>query len=100
MVQIMSFQRIVIKEGDHSIKPKVGTKVTVHYVGKFHGTDKVFDSSRARGKPFQFTLGRQEVIKGWDQGVALMSKGEICTLICPPDYAYGKDGVPGAFEFF
>ena len=34
------------------------------------------------------------VIKGWDEGVATMKKGEKCELICPPDYAYGKAGSP------
>jgi FKBP-type peptidyl-prolyl cis-trans isomerase len=53
-------QRIVIKEGDHSVKPQSGKKVKVHYVGKLNGTDKVFDSSRSKGKPFSFTLGAGE----------------------------------------
>lgn len=95
----MSLQRIVTKEGDPKIKPKIGKYVTVHYVGKFHGTEKVFDSSRARGKPFKFILGSQSVIAGWEQGVALMSKGEVCTLVCPPELAYGKRGSPPVFAF-
>jgi FKBP-type peptidyl-prolyl cis-trans isomerase len=56
-------ERIVIKEGDQSIKPKVGKPVTVHYVGKLKGTDKVFDSSRQKGRPFTFTLGAGEGFK-------------------------------------
>ncbi|KAA6384921.1 MAG: putative FKBP-type peptidylprolyl cis-trans isomerase, partial [Streblomastix strix] len=70
--------------------------VFVHYVGKLHGTDQVFDSSRKRGKPFSFTLGAGEVIAAWDQGVAQMNKGETCLLVCPPELAYGDRGVPGA----
>ena len=96
----MPLEHIIIKEGNKNIRPKVGTKVTVHYVGKFHGTEKVFDSSRSRGQPFKFTLGAAEVIAGWDQGVALMCKGEICKLVCPPELAYGKRGYPPVFDSY
>ena len=52
-----------------------------------------FDSSRERGQPFEFTLGEREVILGWDKGVASMCKGELATLRCAPEYAYGQSGV-------
>ncbi|UYV77217.1 FK506-bp2 [Cordylochernes scorpioides] len=55
-----------------------------------------FDSSRDRGKPFKFVIGRGEVIKGWDQGVAQMSVGQRARLICSPDFAYGAHGHPGS----
>lgn len=51
-----------------------------------------FDSNSNRDKPFQFTLGVGQVIKGWDQGFATMKKGEQAVLICSPDFAYGKGG--------
>lgn len=74
--------------------PKSGQTVTVHYTGTLDdGT--VFDSSRNRGKPFKFVIGRGEVIRGWDEGVARMSIGERANLICSPDYAYGDRGHPG-----
>uniref|UniRef100_A0A3Q2WUS2 peptidylprolyl isomerase n=1 Tax=Haplochromis burtoni TaxID=8153 RepID=A0A3Q2WUS2_HAPBU len=55
---------------------------------------KKFDSSRDRGSPFQFKLGAGEVIRGWDEGVAQMSLGQVAKLTCSPDYAYGSRGYP------
>jgi FK506-binding protein 1 len=54
---------------------------------------KKFDSSVDRGKPFNFKIGVNQVIKGWDEGVAQMSVGETAKLTCSPDYAYGSEGV-------
>eukprot|EP01113_Clastostelium_recurvatum_P021041 TRINITY_DN2490_c0_g3_i1.p2 TRINITY_DN2490_c0_g3~~TRINITY_DN2490_c0_g3_i1.p2 ORF type:complete len:108 (+),score=32.04 TRINITY_DN2490_c0_g3_i1:78-401(+) len=82
------------KEGDGNF-PKKGDKVSVHYVGTLQN-GKEFDSSRKRGKPFEFVLGKGQVIRGWDEGVAKMSKGSVAKLTISPDYAYGNDGVPGA----
>merc|ERR1712066_26508 len=73
--------------------PMPGNKVQVHYVGTLTNGNK-FDSSRDRGKPFEFKLGQGQVIRGWDEGVAQMSLGEKSLLTCTPDYAYGARGFP------
>ncbi|KAK2822609.1 hypothetical protein Q5P01_022674 [Channa striata] len=82
-----------VRPGDGKTFPKKGQRVLVHYVGKLTN-GKQFDSSRDRGEPFQFTLGQGEVIRGWDEGVAKMSVGEMAMLTCSPDYAYGPRGYP------
>lgn len=83
-----------ISPGDGQTYPKKEQTVVVHYVGTL--TDGLkFDSSRDRGSPFKFKLGRNDVIRGWEEGVAQMSVGEKANLICSPDYAYGEKGYPG-----
>lgn len=75
-------------------QPKTGETVTVHYTGWL--TDgKKFDSSRDRNAPFQFVIGRGQVIRGWDEGVALMKIGEKRTLVIPSALGYGARGIPG-----
>lgn len=64
-----------------------GKMVKVHYTGKLLN-GKQFDASDTSKAPFQFTLGRGEVIKGWDEGIALMKEGEKGILIIPSDLAY------------
>ncbi len=73
---------------------EAGQKVKVHYHGTFLDGSK-FDSSYDRGAPYEFTLGRGEVIKGWDEGIALMKKGGKAVLIIPSDLAYGPAGRSG-----
>ncbi|XP_015437816.1 PREDICTED: peptidyl-prolyl cis-trans isomerase FKBP1A [Dufourea novaeangliae] len=84
----------VIFNGDGETYPKLGQTVIVDYTG-FLDNGKKFDSSRDRGIPFKFKIGKGEVIKGWEQGIAQMSVGERSKLTCSPDYAYGSRGHPG-----
>lgn len=70
------------------VQAKAGDKVSVHYVGTL--TDgKKFDSSRDRGAPFSFNLGAGQVIRGWDEGIALLHVGDKAILTIPPDLGYG-----------
>ncbi|XP_010247134.1 PREDICTED: peptidyl-prolyl cis-trans isomerase FKBP62-like isoform X1 [Nelumbo nucifera] len=83
----------LVKEGEGWDTPDNGDEVEVHYIGTLlDGTQ--FDSSRDRGTPFKFTLGQGQVIKGWDQGIKTMKKGENAIFTIPPDLAYGASGSP------
>jgi FKBP-type peptidyl-prolyl cis-trans isomerase len=73
---------------------KSGDKVTVNYVGTLSDGTK-FDSSIDRGQPFEFTLGQNSVIQGWELGVVGTKVGEKRKLTIPPGLAYGEQGVGG-----
>lgn len=75
-------------------RPPRGATVEVHYEGTLADTGAVFDSSRARGKTFKFTLGEGKVIGGWEVGLSTMQPGELATLTCASQYAYGAKGIP------
>jgi FKBP-type peptidyl-prolyl cis-trans isomerase len=72
---------------------KEGSHVRVHYTG-WLTSGKKFDSSVDAGKPFDFTIGNGEVIKGWEEGVAGMKVGGKRQLRIPPDLGYGAGGTP------
>ena len=74
--------------------PKTGNIVVVHYTGWLLDGRK-FDSSVDRNEPFEFVLGRGQVIKGWDQGVATMRVGDKIRLTIPPELGYGARGAGG-----
>ena len=79
----------ILKEGRGSEPPKMGDKVKVHYTGwLMDGTE--FDSSRKRGKPSEFVLG--QVIKGWNEGLKLMTAGARYKFTIPSALAYGEAG--------
>jgi len=80
---------------------KAGQTAIVHYTGWLYSESAAenkgakFDSSRDRGDPFDFSLGRGQVIKGWDQGVVGMQVGGQRRLVIPPDMGYGSRGAGG-----
>ena len=73
---------------------KSGDAVTVNYVGVLYKTGKVFDASWKRNETFPFTLGKGQVIPGWEQGVIGMKVGGRRELIIPASLAYGAKGSP------
>lgn len=72
-------------------KPKAGQTVSVHYTGTLF-TGRKFDSSRDRGVPISFELGKGKVIPGWDEGIALLTVGSRAKLTVPPHLGYGAEG--------
>jgi peptidylprolyl isomerase len=78
--------------------PKPGQICVMHYTGWLYeggAKGKKFDSSVDRGQPFEFPIGRRQVISGWDEGVATMKVGGKRTLIIPPELGYGARGAGG-----
>jgi peptidylprolyl isomerase len=86
---------IVVGEGEEATK---GAKVSVHYVGVAFSTGDEFDASWNRGTPFEFRLGRGQVIPGWDAGVAGMRVGGRRKLTIPSALAYGARGAGGVIK--
>lgn len=83
----------ILKEGNGT-SPQKGATVSVHYTGKLiDGT--VFDSSYQRNQPIQFPLGVGQVIKGWDEGIALLTPGAKARFVIPSHLAYGSAGAGG-----
>jgi len=81
-----------VGDGDEAV---AGRTVEVHYVGVSWKTGKQFDASWDRGSTFKFGLGKGQVIKGWDDGVAGMRVGGRRRITIPPMLAYGKRGAGG-----
>lgn len=85
--------------------PAVGTTIKAHYTGRLLLGNRKFDSSHDRGEPIAFPVGTGRVIRGWDEALSQMTKGEKRTLIIPPELAYGEQGAggvipPGAWLVF
>lgn len=92
-------QYIVLQEAPAGAQQaKTDDLVNVHYTGWLYQDGKLgakFDSSVDRNEPFVFPLGAGMVIRGWDEGVALMAVGQKVRLIIPAALGYGARGVPG-----
>ncbi|XP_076874046.1 peptidyl-prolyl cis-trans isomerase FKBP3 [Brachyhypopomus gauderio] len=94
------YTKTVMKKGDKTNFPKKGDTVACWYTGTLEdGT--VFDTNiptaarkKKQAKPLSFKVGMGKVIRGWDEGLLTMSKGETARLEIEPEWAYGKKGVP------
>ena len=88
----------VLRPGTGIRNPRPGDKVLVHYSG-WTTNGRLFDSSIAKGEPM--TMGLDEVIKGWSEGLQLMVEGERTRLWIPQDLAYkGEPGNPRGMLVF
>ena len=97
MTTASGLQIIDSKEGTGA-SPKPGQTCVMHYTGWLYENGqkgKKFDSSVDRNEPFEFPIGKQRVIAGWDEGVATMKVGGKRTLIIPPALGYGARGAGG-----
>lgn len=88
----LGIEDLVVGSGDEATK---GAKVSVHYVGVAFSTGEEFDASWNRGRPFDFKLGKGDVIPGWDAGVTGMKVGGRRKLTIPSALAYGARGAGG-----
>jgi FKBP-type peptidyl-prolyl cis-trans isomerase FkpA len=84
----LTIEDLVVGEGRIA---RPGREVVVHYAGWLSdGTQ--FDSSKEKRDPFEFALGKREVIAGWEEGLTGMKVGGTRKLVIPPDLAYGHEG--------
>ena len=88
----LGIEEIVVGDGDEAT---AGTVVSVHYVGVAFRSGEEFDASWNRGQPFEFKLGKGQVIPGWDAGVQGMRVGGRRKLTIPSAMAYGARGAGG-----
>jgi len=89
----------IISEPGAGEQAQAGKTVKVHYTGRLLDGTK-FDSSLDRNDPIEFKLGQGMVIKGWDEGIALLKVGGKALLIIPSDLAYGSRGAGGVIPPF
>ena len=86
--------RYQIIQNGNGPKAEKGKQISVHYKGQL-ANGQVFDSSYQRKEPIDFTVGIGQVIKGWDEGLQLLSVGDKARLVIPSDLAYGSQGAGG-----
>jgi len=91
----LGIEDIAVGDGAEAVN---GAKVSVHYVGVAFSSGEEFDASWNRGRPFEFKLGKGQVIPGWDAGVLGMKVGGRRRLTIPSAMAYGARGAGTAIQ--
>ena len=84
----MTTQHLLRQECKRRTQP--GDSISVHYRGTLEADGSEFDASYNRGQPLTFTVGKGQVIQGWDQGLLDMCIGDKRVLTIPPEYGYGE----------
>ena len=84
---------IYIERHGHGKKSVEGSQLKVHYEGWLADDYKMFDSSRAKLRPFEFELGKGTVIAGWDMALKDERQGTKIQIKIPANLAYGRQGV-------
>ena len=85
--------RVVLKTRGGGECPVDGDTVACNYVGRVKGKDGEFDRNHG-GYPFEFTVGEQKVVPGWEAAITQLRIGDVCVLECAPDMGYGAAGSP------
>lgn len=90
-MELESGIRYIIKNPGNGIKPEEGDHITLHYTGYLLDGTR-FDSSLDKQEPFEYVMGTGDVIKGWDECIAVLSEGAASTFYVPSTLAYGENG--------
>ena len=91
--QLGSGVEIYTERHGHGKKSTEGSQLKVHYEGWLSKDYKMFDSSRAKRRPFEFVLGKGTVIEGWDIALKNVRQGTKMQIKIPAKLAYGRQGV-------
>lgn len=87
--------KYVIHEEGTGPQAEAGKGVVVQYIGQLATDGSVFDQSFGRGSGIPFVLGTGRVIRGWDEGIALLKEGAKASFMIPSELGYGAQGSPG-----
>ena len=85
----------LVKKSGTGVKAKPGDYVRTNYYGIFEADGTMFDNSYKRGETFDFTVSQDPVIKGWDEAVQILDKGDQALIVVPSELAWGSQGFPG-----
>ncbi|KAA3623397.1 MAG: peptidylprolyl isomerase, partial [Bacteroidetes bacterium] len=94
LIETESGLKLFFHKKTDAYKPKTGDKVSVNYVGALM-SGQVFNNSFESGEPFEFVIGEQRVIEGWEEIFTEISEHSSFTLIVPSEMGYGASGEPG-----